>query len=121
MGKEALTEATNKGAAPKGGKATVEQTYQKLTQHQHILKRPDTYIGSIEKQTAEMFVMDPLTNRMVNKSIQYVPGLYKIFDEIVVNAADNKQRDSSMDTIKVRVWCVWFWFDAETRSISPGA
>ena len=103
MGKEALTEATNKGAAPKGGKATVEQTYQKLTQHQHILKRPDTYIGSIEKQTAEMFVMDPLTNRMVNKSIQYVPGLYKIFDEIVVNAADNKQRDDNMNELKIEI------------------
>jgi DNA topoisomerase-2 len=25
-----------------------------------------------------------------------VPGLYKIFDEILVNAADNKQRDNNM-------------------------
>ena len=24
-----------------------------------------------------------------------MPGLYKIFDEILVNAADNKQRDGS--------------------------
>ncbi|CAI7890970.1 unnamed protein product [Closterium sp. NIES-53] len=32
-----------------------------------------------------------------------VPGLYKIFDEILVNAADNKQRDSSMDAIKVTI------------------
>lgn len=30
-----------------------------------------------------------------------MPGLYKIFDEIIVNAADNKIRDASMDTIKV--------------------
>lgn len=30
-----------------------------------------------------------------------VPGLYKIFDEILVNAADNKQRDNSMDRIDV--------------------
>ncbi|CAI7930772.1 unnamed protein product [Closterium sp. NIES-54] len=32
-----------------------------------------------------------------------VPGLYKIFDEILVNAADNKQRDPSMDAIKVTI------------------
>lgn len=32
-----------------------------------------------------------------------VPGLYKIFDEIIVNASDNKQRDPSMDTIKVEI------------------
>jgi len=37
---------------------------------------------------------------MVNRKVEFVPGLYKIFDEILVNAADNKQRDDSMDTIK---------------------
>lgn len=30
-----------------------------------------------------------------------MPGLYKIFDEILVNASDNYQRDKSMDTVKV--------------------
>lgn len=40
---------------------------------------------------------------MVLKSITMVPGLYKIFDEILVNAADNKQRDPSMDVLKVTV------------------
>jgi DNA topoisomerase-2 len=34
---------------------------------------------------------------------QYVPGLYKIFDEILVNAADNKQRDKNMDMMKVGI------------------
>lgn len=32
-----------------------------------------------------------------------MPGLYKIFDEIIVNASDNKQRDSSMDALKVEI------------------
>lgn len=32
-----------------------------------------------------------------------VPGLYKIFDEILVNAADNKQRDASMDRLEVSI------------------
>ena len=40
-----------------------------------------------------------------------VPGLYKIFDEIVVNAADNKQRDPTMDCMKVTI-------DKENNSIS---
>ena len=38
---------------------------------------------------------------MEMREVSYVPGLYKIFDEILVNAADNKQRDKNMDTIKV--------------------
>jgi DNA topoisomerase-2 len=41
--------------------------------------------------------------KMVNRPITYVPGLLKIFDEIVVNAADNKHRDDDMKFIKVVV------------------
>lgn len=40
---------TSDGPAPsKGNKKTVEETYQKLTQLEHVLLRPDTYIGSTE-------------------------------------------------------------------------
>ena len=48
---------------------------------------------------------------MVYKTIHMVPGLYKIFDEILVNAADNKIRDSNMDTLKVTL-------DRENNTIS---
>lgn len=40
---------------------------------------------------------------MEMREISYVPGLYKIFDEIVVNAADNKQNDANMKEIKVTI------------------
>ncbi|CAL5330796.1 unnamed protein product [Camellia sinensis] len=80
---------------------TIEETYQKKTQLEHILLRPDTYVGSIEKHTQTLWVYE--NNEMVHRSISYVPGLYKIFDEILVNAADNKQRDPSMDSVKVTI------------------
>lgn len=35
------------------------------------------------------------------RKVSFVPGLYKIFDEVLVNAADNKQNDPSMKFIKV--------------------
>jgi DNA topoisomerase II len=69
---------------------TATETYQKLTQLEHILKRPDTYIGSIEKQSADLWVFDKNTKMMTFRKTEYVPGFYKIFDEILVNAADNK-------------------------------
>jgi DNA topoisomerase-2 len=77
--------------------------YDKKTQLEHILLRPDTYIGSVEQTTEQMWVWDSLQEKMVYRNITYNPGLYKIFDEIIVNAADNKQRDDSMDTIKVEI------------------
>ena len=65
--------------------------------------RPDTYIGSIDKQFQQLWVYDRVENNMVFKQINYVPGLYKIFDEIIVNAADNKQRDKTMSKIEVEI------------------
>jgi len=50
-----------------------------------------------------MWIYDSESEKMVHKSISYVPGLYKIFDEIIVNAADNKQRDKNMTCIKVKI------------------
>lgn len=86
----------------KKGKS-IEEIYTKKTQLEHILLRPDTYVGSIEKQTQNMWVLDAQTKQLVMRPCNYVPGLYKIFDEIVVNAADNKQRDATMNKIEVTI------------------
>ncbi|KAI8997263.1 DNA topoisomerase [Pilobolus umbonatus] len=80
---------------------TVEEIYQKKTQLEHILLRPDTYIGSVEAEEQDMWVFDTEQDRILKKKIKYVPGLYKIVDEILVNAADNKVRDPTMTQIKV--------------------
>lgn len=50
-----------------------------------------------------MWVYNTEADSMEMREVSFVPGLYKIFDEILVNAADNKQRDKNMDTIKVSV------------------
>uniref|UniRef100_A0A8C6S7L5 DNA topoisomerase 2 n=1 Tax=Neogobius melanostomus TaxID=47308 RepID=A0A8C6S7L5_9GOBI len=81
---------------------SVERIYQKKTQLEHILLRPDSYIGSVEPVTQQMWVYDEDVG-LNCRDVTFVPGLYKIFDEILVNAADNKQRDSSMSCIKVNI------------------
>jgi len=50
-----------------------------------------------------MWVYNSEMDAMEYREVSYVPGLYKIFDEIVVNAADNKQRDPNMDEIRITV------------------
>ena len=67
------------------------------------MKRPDTYIGSVERQTDKMWVYNSESESMEFRDVTYVPGLYKIFDEILVNAADNKQNDKNMSEIRVSV------------------
>ncbi|KAI4908266.1 DNA topoisomerase 2 [Alternaria incomplexa] len=88
-------------SAPKKGGASSK--YQMLTHLEHIMKRPDTYIGSVERQTDKMWVYNSESESMEFRDVSYVPGLYKIFDEILVNAADNKQNDKNMSEIRVTV------------------
>jgi hypothetical protein len=48
------------------------------------------YIGSIELTSQVMWTYDSELKRMVNREVKYVPGFFKIIDEILVNAADHK-------------------------------
>ncbi|GLB36598.1 putative control of topological states of DNA by transient breakage and subsequent rejoining of DNA strands [Lyophyllum shimeji] len=89
--------------AAAGKKKSASETYTKLSQLEHILKRPDSYIGSVETITQTMWTYDADAKRMVHRDVKYVPGFFKIVDEILVNAADNKINDPSMDTIKVNI------------------
>ena len=63
--------------------------YQKMSDKEHILKKPDTYIGPIDMTEAETFVYDSATSSIVHRTIHYIPGLYKLFDEGAVNSRDH--------------------------------
>ena len=65
------------------------QQYQRKTDKQHILDNPDTYIGSVENVDSSMWVYDNETQKVVLKNIHYIPGLYKLFDEGIVNCRDH--------------------------------
>lgn len=67
----------------------LSQQYQRKTDKQHILDNPDTYIGSVEHVDAELWVFDDVSQKMVIKHIDYIPGLYKLFDEGIVNCRDH--------------------------------
>src|ERR1700760_2354559 len=83
--------------------ANSSQKYQMISHIEHILIRPDTYIGSVEWTKQEMWAYNSATEAIEYREVNFVPGLYKIFDEILVNAADNKQNDATMNEIKVTV------------------
>jgi DNA topoisomerase-2 len=71
---------------------TVEDKYKKYELLEHILALPDTYIGSIEPQKITSFIYDDATKKMVSEDLTYIPGLLKIFDEVIVNAIDHSMR-----------------------------
>ena len=64
--------------------------YQKKTDKEHILDNPDTYTGSVELIESNEFVF--LDNQIIKKTINYNAGLYKLFDEAIVNCRDHVVR-----------------------------
>jgi len=70
--------------------ANLAQQYQKKTDRQHILDAPDTYIGSIENIESECYIYED--DKIINKMISINPGLYKLFDEGIVNCRDHAVR-----------------------------
>lgn len=75
--------------------ATVTRKYQKHSHHQHILELPDTYIGSTKTSQEHRWVYDATAGKMVWRALNFNPGLYKIFDEIIVNARDEFIRSTT--------------------------
>ena len=68
---------------------------QQKTDKQHILDNPDTYIGSVESIDADMWIMNEDGDKIVEKNINYIPGLFKLFDEGIVNCRDHVVRMKS--------------------------
>jgi DNA topoisomerase-2 len=79
------------------------ETYKKHTHREHVLELPDTYIGSIETAEESRWIFDASEGKMVHRKVQFNPGLYKTFDELIVNARDalvRSQSDATRTPIK---------------------
>jgi len=83
-------------------KKQIEQEFQVLDEITHVRKRTGMYAGSTELQTSTEWVYDPMTKKMVKKTISYIPALVKIFSEILDNAIDEARRAPDvLDSIRV--------------------
>ena len=75
---------------PAEADAAVASKYQRLSQLEHILQRSDTYVGSKQPAATVGYVVDdPASGCVVEREYTHVPALYKVYDEVLVNAADN--------------------------------
>jgi len=95
---------------PKAGPAPTPSTanddlrkYKKATDKEHVLMRPDTYVGATQPTEIDMYVADDLVVfgeavgdeipvRIVKRPVTVSQALLKLFDEILVNARDHVTR-----------------------------
>jgi DNA topoisomerase II len=91
---------------------TIEDEYKNLSTLEHLLIRPDTYIGQIRKTEDVEWVFNDETERMEERKLSFSPGAIKVFDEIIVNARDQSVKfPSEVTQINVEI-------DRETGMIS---
>jgi DNA topoisomerase-2 len=78
------------------------ESVQKLTHIEHVLKRPDSYVGPVELGTEPYWILDG--DKFSKKNLKYSPALLKIFDEILVNAIDrNSLHPKQVNSISVAI------------------
>jgi DNA topoisomerase-2 len=99
---------------------TTVAAFKKHTHREHILELPDTYIGSIDTHKESRWIWDEGAGRMCWKEVEYCPGFYKLFDEVLVNALDHRVRlltttAGNPDTLPVKN--IWVTVDAKRISV----
>jgi DNA topoisomerase-2 len=81
--------------------------YRKHTHRGHILELPDTYVGSVENAKDLVYVVSEDGKKFVQQELMTNPGLYKLVDELLVNAHDQvvrlTQRKSKNPVKKIAV------------------
>ena len=70
----------------------ISKIYQKKTDKQHVLDSPDTYTGSMEMTEYNTYIFHNDSNKIIQNNINIIPGLYKLFDEGIVNCRDHYVR-----------------------------
>jgi len=78
------------------------ESIQKLTHVEHILKRPDSYVGPVSRVGEPYWIHENGT--FEKKMVVYSPALLKIFDEILVNAIDrNSMYPKNVTSLSVSI------------------
>lgn len=70
---------------------TIEQTFKKLNEIEHILRRPNRYLGNIKIEPRETYLINS-SGQVEWRTVNYSPAFLKIFDEIITNSADFSKR-----------------------------
>ena len=82
---------------------TNKLNYVKLSQLQHILKRPIMYIGDTNNNDTVYPIYNQETKKLHCETITFAPALLKLFDEVLSNAVDHASRKLPISVSKINV------------------
>ena len=71
-------------------KNKIEDEYEEKDLRTHIYETTDTYAGSDQLIKSELTIIKD--EKIIHEEIEHIPVIYKMFDEIIVNARDQRER-----------------------------
>lgn len=79
--------------------------FRRIEQHEHVLKRGTMYVGSCTMAAVPCWVLrgEGEKERAAREPVPHVPALYKLYDEVVTNAADQAAKDPTLRNISITV------------------
>tara|TARA_B110000263_G_C15309336_1_gene512181 strand:- start:230 stop:3688 length:3459 start_codon:yes stop_codon:yes gene_type:complete len=84
-----------------------KDNYTDLTHIEHVYKRPDLYIGSVENEYKDVYLYNNESDGIITKNMLYNDGFMRIHMELIYNAIDNisrsKERNLICDNIKIEI------------------
>ena len=89
---------TSNGTKKRERDDEIDDEYQKLTDIEHLLKRPDTYVGQIKKTDVVDWVIND-QERMEERHLTVSPAAVKCGDEILINARDQSDKSKGQVTM----------------------
>uniref|UniRef100_A0A6C0EI32 DNA topoisomerase (ATP-hydrolyzing) n=1 Tax=viral metagenome TaxID=1070528 RepID=A0A6C0EI32_9ZZZZ len=105
--------------------SNVSDIYKRMSHIQHVLTKPDSYVGSTQLEQTEQYVLndtDAANIKIENVEFSYCPAFYKCFDELLVNAFDHSKRQLSKiksgNTLAVKVTNIKIEINVEKGYIS---
>ena len=73
----------------------------KLSEREHILRRPSMYVGSIKKEESQEYIYTD--GKFTKQSVLRTPGLLKIINEIIDNSVDEFIKTEGKFSTKIDV------------------
>lgn len=89
---------------------SITDRYQVKSDIEHILLKPGMYVGSAQLISEDMYIME--NDLIIKKSIEYIPALQRLYEEILLNAFDQTVREGT-DCTEIHVS-----IDSESNTIT---
>lgn len=77
--------------------------YKQLSDVEHVLKRPDMYMGNSTTVSKQVFTYDVKHDVVAYENVEFSMAVLKMFDEIFTNAVDNVERGSNIKNIDISI------------------